>query len=571
MKTFSRTFWWQWALAFWLALLAIIALPSTIEAQQPLTGGRVTSRDGKWLLPVSGGVLSSDENDHLARGSVHAWDLSAPQGTPVYPMASGTVEYAGCNNAGGYGCWAMILHDNGYASVYGHMQDEGNQQILVRTGEQVTAWSPIGRVGWTGRTSFGPHVHWEVRQADVGQMRLDRYFVRSKLSYCKFCAVEGNGLTGLTADLSSYANSRVWGLIPYALGALIILGLGGLLLTRPEKVMQGVQLAAIFTIRVLGIGRNSFRRARRWRHRYLFGFTTVFILHSFLCGATPAVAVWMAKEEISPQALWAYLRWGLYPFPGLGYHSGGQYSAVWGMPCQHVGTLGQVCTPTEVVDKGLQWQRAVGGQSLLGSVTTTPVVIPRLNGHFGYKEMRRLLNEMHYVKGLVIADTGGDLQAAHDAIDELTTFGLDGVAVDMEFVPNLQRKDIRELADHLARSRASAGLKGDGVLVLWNVFHNLKGDKNSTSKEQALAPAGVKIVPIFDGYGSAESKIAGLAKTQQLFDVTPKNSGLMAFDNRWPVNSQCSGFGNQRGYDCQNWQTLFTKAEARAVGWWVQQ
>ncbi len=89
-----------------------------------LTGGRLLANNGRWLTPVANPVLSSDEDDHLHRGSVDAWDLSAPLGSAVYPMSAGTVLYAGCNNAGGYGCWAFIQHDDGYNSIYGHMINE---------------------------------------------------------------------------------------------------------------------------------------------------------------------------------------------------------------------------------------------------------------------------------------------------------------------------------------------------------------------------------------------------------------------------------------------------------------
>ena len=102
-------------LVLW-GLALVTALPAAAQ-DWPVASGRSGSRDGKWLIPVAGGLLSSDEQDHTGRGSVFAWDISVPFGTPIYPMAGGRVSYAGCNNAGGYGCWVLVDHQDGYLSL----------------------------------------------------------------------------------------------------------------------------------------------------------------------------------------------------------------------------------------------------------------------------------------------------------------------------------------------------------------------------------------------------------------------------------------------------------------------
>ncbi|HMN31574.1 MAG TPA: hypothetical protein PKE45_25720 [Caldilineaceae bacterium] len=107
-------------------------------------------------------------------------------------------------------------------------------------------------------------------------------------------------------------------------------------------------------------------------------------------------------------------------------------------------------------------------------------------------------------------------------------------------------------------------MKGEGVLVLWNVFHNLDASAG-------LKVSGVRIVPIFTGYGNVATKVAGLKRTQKLFQVEPADSGLMAFDRRWPINLRCQDFDTRRGYDCQTWVTLFAEPSAAQTGWWVQQ
>jgi hypothetical protein len=299
----------------------------------------------------------------------------------------------------------------------------------------------------------------------------------------------------------------------------------------------------------------------------------------------------MADEELDPGTIWAYIRFGLYPFPGQGYRVGAQYSAVWGMPCHGVGTLGKSCQPNEIAQAAVDWQTDVAQFSQTKPV---PVAIPRLEGRFTIDVARELLNEMHYVDGLAIIDVGSDFKLAHTVVDELTGFGLDGIAIDMEFLETVQRRDIYWLAERMAQRRRLANLPGKGVLVLWNVFHNIdNGDiaganltsgahgEETTDKEVAdkaaisgtdnLLDDEIQIIPIFTGYGPIDTKVAGLVKTQDLFGVMPSASGLMAFDQRWPINRRCKTFNTTLGFDCQDWRSLFSHPTAANAGWWVQQ
>ena len=47
-------------------------------------------------------------------------DFAAPQGTPIYATANGTVKMAG-NTGNGYGNHVVINHGYGYETLYGHM------------------------------------------------------------------------------------------------------------------------------------------------------------------------------------------------------------------------------------------------------------------------------------------------------------------------------------------------------------------------------------------------------------------------------------------------------------------
>lgn len=168
-------------LAIFLALL-----PSAAIAQADY-GQRVPSRDNRWLTPVASRLLSSDEHMHKRRGSVDAWDISAPLGSAIYPMGPGRVTVANCGNAGGYGCWVMVDHGS-MKSLYGHMIAGS---IRVQVGQQVDAWTLLGQVGWTGKTSFGPHVHWEVHRGGGGRYRLDQLFDVGLMRKCDFCSAKG--------------------------------------------------------------------------------------------------------------------------------------------------------------------------------------------------------------------------------------------------------------------------------------------------------------------------------------------------------------------------------------------
>ena len=82
-------------------------------------------------------------------------DLRAEEGTIVRATAAGKVMNA--SYAGGYGNMVEIEHGEGVSTRYGHLS-----AILVSEGELVTAGTPIGRVGSTGR-STGPHLHYETQ------------------------------------------------------------------------------------------------------------------------------------------------------------------------------------------------------------------------------------------------------------------------------------------------------------------------------------------------------------------------------------------------------------------------
>jgi len=84
-------------------------------------------------------------------------DFAAPQGTPIYATANGTVVTGG-NTGNGYGNHVVINHGYGYETLYGHMV-----RVKVHPGQKVKRGEIIGWVGSTGK-STGPHCHYEVHK-----------------------------------------------------------------------------------------------------------------------------------------------------------------------------------------------------------------------------------------------------------------------------------------------------------------------------------------------------------------------------------------------------------------------
>ncbi len=82
-------------------------------------------------------------------------DLATPLGTPIHPVADGTVTDEGFNHWG-LGLNVVVDHGHGYQSLYAHMG-----KIFVKIGQKVTTDDVLGVVGLTGHTT-GPHTHLQI-------------------------------------------------------------------------------------------------------------------------------------------------------------------------------------------------------------------------------------------------------------------------------------------------------------------------------------------------------------------------------------------------------------------------
>lgn len=106
--------------------------------------------------PVSGIITSRFGVNSSVRSSSHTGlDIAASLGTSITAAASGTVSYAGWK--GSYGKLAVITHENGIQTYYGHCN-----ALYVTAGQTVAQGQTIAAVGSTGN-STGPHLHFEIR------------------------------------------------------------------------------------------------------------------------------------------------------------------------------------------------------------------------------------------------------------------------------------------------------------------------------------------------------------------------------------------------------------------------
>lgn len=111
----------------------------------PVEAARVSSSFGFRIHPILGFAK-------LHKGT----DFAAPTGTPIFASGDGQVEFAGPK--GPNGNFVKLRHDNGWETLYLHMNRFGDG---IATGVRVAQGQRIGEVGTTGR-STGPHLHYEL-------------------------------------------------------------------------------------------------------------------------------------------------------------------------------------------------------------------------------------------------------------------------------------------------------------------------------------------------------------------------------------------------------------------------
>ena len=114
------------------------------EFANPVAGGTISSKFGpRDTFATSNGASSSRWHKSI--------DIAAPAGTAIKSVQGGKVTANGW--VSGYGWTIEVTHDNGYVSMYHHMQNQSS----VAVGTEVKQGQTIGNVGSTGN-STGPHL-----------------------------------------------------------------------------------------------------------------------------------------------------------------------------------------------------------------------------------------------------------------------------------------------------------------------------------------------------------------------------------------------------------------------------
>lgn len=113
-----------------------------------------------WPLPAQYTTISSKYGYRyhpvLHVNKLHSGnDISAPRGTPIYAINSGTVVTSSYSAA--WGNYVVVDHGGGFSSLYAHMTARS-----VSKGQKVTKGQTLGTVGNTG-WSTGNHLHFETR------------------------------------------------------------------------------------------------------------------------------------------------------------------------------------------------------------------------------------------------------------------------------------------------------------------------------------------------------------------------------------------------------------------------
>ncbi len=108
---------------------------------------------GSFIWPADGGYISSEQGPSF--GKMHKGiDIAQPTTKTIHAADHGTVVEAGVS--GGYGNKIRINHNNGYETIYAHLE-----LVDVKIGDTVKSGSKIGIMGSTGH-STGTHLHFEI-------------------------------------------------------------------------------------------------------------------------------------------------------------------------------------------------------------------------------------------------------------------------------------------------------------------------------------------------------------------------------------------------------------------------
>ncbi len=109
-------------------------------------------------LPTRGYVTQEFDPEHQHFGI----DFAGKDGSIISAATDGIIIFAGWTYEDGN--MIMLAHGNGYRTTYKH-----NRALLKSAGATVRRGEPIALLGNTGKTSYGPHLHFEVWKDGIPQ------------------------------------------------------------------------------------------------------------------------------------------------------------------------------------------------------------------------------------------------------------------------------------------------------------------------------------------------------------------------------------------------------------------
>jgi len=135
---------------------AVATAPASVGPAQPVTPPPATAARASDASLISWGWPSGGRIIQSFNSNTKGIDIEGAPGDPVIAAADGQVMYAG-NGVRGLGNLVLLGHSNGFITAYAH-----NQELLVKTGENVKKGSRIALLGQTDTTS--PRLHFEIRR-----------------------------------------------------------------------------------------------------------------------------------------------------------------------------------------------------------------------------------------------------------------------------------------------------------------------------------------------------------------------------------------------------------------------
>lgn len=231
---------------FALILLSALSLVLPSYAQH---------KSGTFSSPFDFGLLLSGNFGELRSNHFHSgvdFKTQGVVGKPIRCVADGYISRATVQT-GGYGLALYVVHDNGYMTVYGHLDRfPANVQKRVRECQyanesfavdlsfapdelRVSKGELLAYAGNTGY-SFGPHLHFEVRDSTGNELYDPMHFYGMRLKDCRppvaskiaVYPVEGAGVIDGSAFSEVYTMKNatvtdtisVWGRIGFGIKAI---------------------------------------------------------------------------------------------------------------------------------------------------------------------------------------------------------------------------------------------------------------------------------------------------------------------------------------------------------------